>query len=227
MGIFDSIKDIWGDVKGLGGEIKGIGGDIKGIGGDISSGFSGIRRDISGIERGVTSKISGIEHSVTRMGSEIGKEFQGGFNTVVRGLDTEWNKVGSSITNEIEAVGSDTVNFVTDGVVGIDKGLGLATAEITEYIPKLYMAIVPRVLRGIYQAFELFVPELLSLPANIVVFIVSFIVTVLGGNYLKKAISERVERANRSLQNMDPALLDPNLDFNEAEEILGSVLKTL
>ena len=231
MGIFDSIKDIWGDVKGLGGEIKGLGGDI-------SSGFSGIRRSVSGIERSVTSRISGvertvgkdfsgIEHSVSRMGSTLGKEFKSGFQTVARGLDSEWRKVGSSITNEIEMVGSDTVNFVTDGVIGIDKGLGVVTAELTKYIPKMYMEIIPRVLRGIYQTISDLLPELLMIPGNVMVFLIAFFLTILGGSYLKGKVIDRLEKEVAGIQDLDPSILHPDLDLDEAENAIKSVLGSL
>ena len=249
MGIFDSIKDIWGDVKGLGGEIRGLGGDI-------SSGFSGIRRSVSGIERSVTSRISGvertvgkdfsgiehsvsrigstvgkdfsgIEHSVSRMGSTLGKEFKSGFQTVARGLDSEWRKVGSSITNEIEMVGSDTVNFVTDGVIGIDKGLGVVTAELTKYIPKMYMEIIPRVLRGIYQTISDLLPELLMIPGNVMVFLIAFFLTILGGSYLKGKVIDRLEKEVAGIQDLDPSILHPDLDLDEAENAIKSVLGSL
>ena len=160
-------------------------------------------------------------------GSTLGKEFKSGLQTVTRGLDSEWRKVGSSITNEIEMVGSDTVNFVTDGVVGIDKGLGFVTAQLTKYIPKMYMTIIPRVLRGIYQTTEELVPELLMIPGNIMVFLISFILTVLGGAYLKAKVIKRIEEKERSLEDLDPSILHPDLDLDEAENVLKSVVGAL
>ena len=213
MGIFDSVKDIWGDVKGLGSKVSG--------------GFSGIEHSVSGLGSKISGGFSGIEHSVSRLGSSIGKIYSRGFHTIERGIDDEWKKVGGTITHGLEVVGSDTINFVTDGVEGIDKGLGFATAEITEYIPKMYMAVVPRVLRGIYRTLEKLLPELLTLPANLMVFVVSFFLTIVGAQYMNKASADQKRKEENSVESLQPGILDPNLDLEEARNIVeGIFLKT-
>lgn len=206
----DKFEEGWNNVTG----------SINKLGDDFHYGFSFLGEQFkkygNQIKDAYVKGFWRVEHKVESAGKKTVKALEKGFSSV-----------GRIILDEAEEVGAAGINFVTDGVEDIDKGLGFVTAEIVQYVPKMYIYLIPRILKGIYQVIVDVVPELLTIPSNIIVFLFSLFLTVVGEHYLAERTAEHKKNFGDNLEDLDPSILHPDLDLDEAERILSTIASSL
>ena len=208
--VADKFKEGWNSITG---KINDLGHEITGAVDDIEDEFKDVGNQIK------DASVKGfwkVEHTI-----------ESGAKSTIAAFNKGFSSIGRFITDEAEEIGAAGINFVTDGVEDIDKGLGFVTAEIVEYVPKMYNIIIPRIMTGVYQTITKVMPEILTIPGNIGVFLVSLFLTVVGESFMAKANAENKEKFKHSLGDIDPSILHPDLDMDEAERILGAVVSYL
>ena len=171
-----------------------------------------------------------ITNEVREFGSEVAEDISqpitSALTTVGDTITGAWDTVSKGFLTGLENVEVGIFDFRTGAVKGLDRGLNWLTDQSARFIPRVWMTIIPPFFDGIYQVIVFTVPELLSIPANILVFLGVFFMTVVGFKFIKEATLERIEKEAQKI-DLDDTLIGPDLDLDEAKKVFETLIPRL